>query len=253
MAFAFFILCTISSFCLYAQVDNDNQKDNSKPTNVYSQIDNFLEFATYKTFNTFGYNPRLTYTPNEDNALTLELPLLYTTKTDRFGLGDIRLRYFYIPYRDYTKTFGSFGASMDAFLPTGNFEDGLGSSSWRFSPGLTFGLILNQSQTISFFPIISYIYTTEPTSDLIDPELKEPDHGMNFQVIGSFIISNDAFVLITPIYDLKDLGDEREDDVLLEVESVFDIAKDKYQMGFFYRGAFLSESHTFRVFFTVFL
>ena len=142
---------------------------------------------------------------------------------------------------------------MDVVMPTGSFEDGLGSSSWRFSPGFTFGLMLNESRTISAFPVISYIYTTKPTSDLIPDNLKEVDHGLNIQIISSFVLSDDAFLLITPIYDLKDLQDEKEDDFMIEIESVFDIARDKYQIGWFYRGAFVSEVHTFRIFFTVFL
>jgi hypothetical protein len=82
---------------MFAQEEEAKGKDNSKPTNVYSQVDNFLEFTRYEKYNTFGYNPRLSYTPNEDNALILEVPLLYSTLTDKFGLSDIRLRYFYIP------------------------------------------------------------------------------------------------------------------------------------------------------------
>ena len=77
--------------------------------------------------------------------------------------------------------------------------------------------------------------------------------GLNIQIISSFVLSDDAFLLVTPIYDLKDIQDEKEDDIMIEVESVFDISKDKYQIGAFYRGAFISESHTFRIFFTVFL
>jgi hypothetical protein len=249
---AFFLLFSISGF-VHGQDESTKEKDNSKPTNVYSQIDNFLEYTSYKTYNTFGYNPKLSYTLNEDNALNIELPFLYSTKTDKFGISDIRLRYFYIPYRNYAKTFGAFGASMDVIIPTGKFEDGLGSSSWRFSPGLTFGLILNEYQTISAFPVISYIYTTEPTSNLVPDELKEVDHGLNIQVITSFVLSDDAFLLVTPIYDLKDLQDEKEDEIIIEIESVFDIAHDKFQIGGFYRGAFVSDVHTFRVFFTIFL
>ena len=88
---------------------------------------------------------------------------------------------------------------------------------------------------------------------MVPEELKEVDHGLNFQVITSFVLSDDAFLLVTPIYDIKDINDEREDEVIIEVESVFDIARDKYQVGGFYRAAFQSETHTFRVFFTVFL
>ena len=247
------IILLLHTQLLMGQENIQKEKDNSKPTNVYSQVDNFLEFTRYKTFNTFGYNPRLVYTPNEDNAINIEVPFLYSTKTDKFGLSDIRIRYFYIPYRNYEKTFGAFGASMDIFMPTGKFEDGLGSSSWRFSPGLTFGLILNESQTISAFPVISYIYTTEPSSSLVPEEFREVDHGVNIQVISSFVWNDDAFTLITPIYDIKDLQDEREDDFILEIESVFDIMRDKYQMGGFYRVSFQNNVHTFRIFFTIFL
>jgi hypothetical protein len=252
IVFSGFILFSIIGL-IPAQDQAAKEKDNSKPTNVYSQIDNFLEYTSYKTYNTFGYNPKISYTPNEDNALNLEVPFLYSTKTNKFGLSDIRLRYFYIPYRDYSKTFGAFGASMDIIAPTGSYEDGLGSSSWRFSPGFTFGLMLNESRTISAFPVISYIYTTKPATDLIPEDQKEVDHGLNIQVISSFVLSDDAFLLVTPIYDLKDLKDEREDEFIIEIENVFDIARDKYQVGWFYRGAFASNSHTFRVFFTVFL
>ena len=251
-----FIVILIMFFPLIG-ISQDSQeepiKDNSKPTNVYSQIDNFLQFDTNPDFNTFGYNPRISYAPNADNSLVLEVPLLYSTKTNKFGLSDIRLRYFFIPYRDYTKFIGSFGTSIDIIVPTGKFEDGLGSSSWRVSPGVIIGLILNESQTISIFPNLSYIYTTKPTTDLIPDNLKENDHGINFRIISSFVLSNNAFFLVTPIYDVKDIDDVKEDSFQIELETVFDILKDKYQVGTFYKGNFLHQTHTFSLYFTVFL
>ena len=42
-----------------AQEEPEKQKDNSKSTDVYSQIDNFLDFSRYKTYNTFGCNPKV--------------------------------------------------------------------------------------------------------------------------------------------------------------------------------------------------
>lgn len=237
---------------LQAQEESNKGRDNSKPTNVYSQVDNSLEFTKYKDYSTFGYNPKLSLAPNEDNVLNLEVPFLYCSKTNKFGMSDVRLRYFYIPYRDYSKTFGAFGTSMDITAPTGNYADGLGSSSWRISPGLTFGLMLNKSRTISAFPNISYTYTSKPTSEFIPADLREVDHGLNLSINTSFVLSDDAFILVTPIYDIKDLADEREDEFIIEIENVFDIARDKYQVGWFYRGAIASNTHTFRVLFTVF-
>ena len=109
----------------------EKEKDNSKPTNVYSQIDNFLQFESTPDFKTYGYNPRFSYAPNEGNSLVLEVPFLYSTLEGKFGIGDPRLRYFAIPYKDYTKFFGSFGAALDVFFPLGSYENGLGFWGWQ--------------------------------------------------------------------------------------------------------------------------
>ena len=242
----------VNSGLLFAQ-DNQVKKDNSKPTNVYSQVDNFFQFETTADYNTFGYNPRISYAPNSDNSLVLEVPFLYTTKTNSYGLADIRLKYFYVPYRDYTKFFGALGLSTDVFFPVGDYKDGLGSSSWRVSPGLMMGFMLNEKQTISAFPVVSYIYTSKPTSNEIPEELREVDHGLNLQIITSFIISDGIFIIFTPIYDIKDIGDEKEDSFLFEVETVFDIMQGRYQVGTFYRGNLSQNSHTISLYFTIFL
>lgn len=236
----------------YSQ-ENSYEKDTSKPTNVYNQIDNFFQFVKAPDHNRFGYNPKLTYAPSEELSFVVETPLLYHTKSEKFGLGDIRFRTFYIPYKNYEKTFGSFGASLDIYTPTGNYEHGLGSSSWRFSPGIIVGLILNDAKTISVFPNLSYTYTSQPSSLLVPEELNEEDHGITFQVINSFVLNDDAFVLITPIYDIKDVDDEREDEFILEIEPAFDINQGKYQAGVFYRGEFNSKIHTFSLYFTIFI
>ena len=228
-------------------------KDNSKPTNVYSQIDNFFEYENGPDYSTYGYNPKLTYAPNETISFVLETPLKYNTKTQDFGLADMRLRTFYVPYKNYDNTFGSFGASIDIYAPTGKYESGLGSSSWRVSPGLIFGLILNDKQTISIFPNVSYTYTSKPTSKSVPEKLNEVDHGWTLQVTNSFVLSEDAFVLITPIYNVKDVKDISEDEFIIEIETVFDIFKDKYQAGIFYKGTFESNIHTASLYFTLFL
>ena len=246
------LLCLVISTKSFSQ-ENDDKKDTSKPTNVYSQVDNFLEFVTAPDYNTFGYNPKLTYAPTDELSFVLEVPLRYHNKTEKFGLGDVRFRTFYVPYKNYEKTLGSFGASIDVFAPTGKYEDGLGSSSWRVSPGIVVGFILNKVQTISIFPNLSYTYTSKPSSENVPVELQETDHGITFQITNSFVLNEDMFVLVTPIYDVKDIDDEKEDELILEIEPVFDLFKDKYQAGVFYRGAFESKTHTASLFFTIFL
>ncbi len=234
---------------LFAQ----GEKDNSKPTNVYSQVDNYFEYATGPGYHTYGYNPRLSYTPNEDNLILVDLPFKYHSVSQKFGLSDVRVRYFNIPYRDYSKTFGSFGVSLDVTAPVGNYDHQLGSSSWRLSPGLTCGIMADKTGTLSFFPTLSYTYTTKPTAENVPEELNEADHGANFQVLASYVINDDAFFLLTPIWDMKDVDDAREDEFILEAELVFDIFRDKFQCGVFYRGAFQSKLYAYSLNFTLFL
>lgn len=241
------------SFQYSSAQELNKEKDNSKPTNVYSQIDNFMQFETTPEYNTFGYNPRISYAPHKNHSFVIDAPFLYNYKYEKFGISDIRIRYFGVAYRNYEQFFGSFGASLDITAPTGKYEHGLGASSWKISPGVTFGFILNKSQTISIFPVLSYIYTSLPTSEKVPEELKEIDHGASLQLISSFVLSDDFFILITPIMRVKDINDEREDEFILEIEPVVDIFKDKFQTGIFYRGAFVSKEHTLSLYFTVFL
>ena len=248
-----FVTGTVLSFVLNIVPVFGQEIDNSKPTNLYSQLDNFLEFTTNPNYRTFGYNPRLTYAASDKISFVLETPFKYHDQTKKFGPGDFRLRSFYVPYKNYNNLLGSFGASIDVFAPTGKYEHGLGSSSWRISPGIIVGFILNESQTISIFPNLSYTYTSNPTSPEVPVHLNEADHGMTFQLINSFILSKNAFLLVTPIYDIKDLGDSKEDEFILEIEPVFNIFNGNFQAGIFYRGAFASKTHTYSLYFTVFL
>lgn len=84
-------------------------------------------------------------------------------------------------------------------------------------------------------------------------ELKEVDHGFTLQMVSSFVLSDDAFLQVTPIWDAKDFNDTCEDEFILEIDTAIDIYRDKFQCGVFYRGAFKSKVHTISVYFTVFL
>jgi len=83
-------------------------------------------------------------------------------------------------------------------------------------------------------------YTSKSISLAVQSELIETNHGMTFQLINAFVLS-DVFLLITPIYYINDTT---EDEFILEIEPVFDIFKDKFQAGLFYRGAFQSKTYT---------
>ena len=68
------LILTKLTYALSASILFAQEKDNSKLTNLYSQVDNFIEFEHSPKFNTFGYNPRISYAPNEAISFILEVP-----------------------------------------------------------------------------------------------------------------------------------------------------------------------------------
>lgn len=155
-------LLIFSTATVYSQ-DTSGEIDASKPTNFYSMLDNTLENTSSPGQNIFGYRGKIMFAPSEAHLILGEVPLLYNDRTSIFGIGDIRARYFFLPYKNYDNFLGAFGPSIDFFAPTGSFENGIGSGRWIISPGITIGLMV--ADWIQFFPIISYQYASKPVYD----------------------------------------------------------------------------------------
>ncbi|AZQ63285.1 hypothetical protein EI427_13845 [Flammeovirga pectinis] len=248
MKILFICLLLLISSITFAQ---DEEIDASKPTNFYTQINNQLEYNSRKSGgNVMGYRAEIIYSPSEAHLILAEIPLMYNDQTEKFGLGDFRARYFYLPYKNYDKFFGAFGPSVDVFAPTGSFENGLGTSSWLVQPGVTAGLMI--ADWIQAFPILSYQYTSVPTADQIPTEFKEAQHGISFQVITPIIFSEKFFMQVTPIYTASNLTKTRQDRYIQEVFAQYAITP-KLQTSVFYRGVFEDEDHTVRLGCVVFL
>lgn len=224
--------------------------DTSKPTNFYSFVDNTVEYNSQPNQNRYGYRGKLTWAPSEAHLVLGEIPVLYNDRTAKFGIGDIRARYFWLAYKDYSRLFGAFGPSVDVFIPTGSYEDGLGTSSWVVSPGVTGGLMV--AEWIQFFPILSYQYVSEPTSNAIPESSKKERHGVTFQVITPVVFSPRFFMQITPILSRNDFDDDRSDRFALEVIGSYAI-RPKLQASAYYRGNFEDDIHTGQLGLTVFL
>ena len=224
--------------------------DASKPTNFYSMLDNTLELSSRPNENVIGYRGKIMLAPSEAHLILGEVPLLYNDRTEKLGIGDVRVRYFYLPYKNYENFVGAFGPSVDIFMPTGNFENGLGSSRWVVSPGFTVGLMV--SEKIQFFPILSYQYAGKPTGDAIPEDSKEETHGITFQVITPIVFSDKFFIQITPIYQMNNISDEKTDRYIQELFASYAL-KEKMQFTVFYNGNFTDEIHTLSVGLTVFL
>ena len=236
---------------LFQQVVAQEQEiDASKPTNFYSFIDNTLEYQSSDNQNIYGYRGNLTLAPAAEHLVLAEVPLLYNDRTSKFGLGDIRVRYFWLPYKNYDNFIGAFGPSIDVFAPTGSFEDGLGTSSWVLSPGITVGLMA--ADWIQFFPILSYQYVTKQTTDLIPEDQKKARRWLTFQIITPIVFSDKFFVQLTPVFSMNDFDDENQDRFAQEIFLSYSIQPTLQLTGFF-RGNFEDEVYTYRLGLTVFL
>ena len=147
-------LSLLMQYSLFAQERLKSKKeiDPSKPTNLYTQINANLEYRSGINQNLYGLKTNVQYAFNPDNLLMLELPMLYNDQYAQFGISDVRVRYFNAIKRNLTKTVIAIAPFADITLPTGNFEKGLGSSSWTLSAGCVVGLRV--SKKLSFFPVL---------------------------------------------------------------------------------------------------
>ena len=208
--------------------------DTSKPTNFYSFLDNTLEYASHESHNIFGYRGKVTLALSEAHMLLAEVPLLYNDRTEKFGMGDFRVRYFWLPYKNYDKLVGAFGPSLDVFAPTGKLEDGLGSGRWIISPGVTVGLMA--ADWIQFFPILSYQYIGKSVT-YNAPVGDKATNGVTFQVITSLVFSEKFFMQLTPLLKFNEFNDERQDRFEQQVFASYTL-NSKMQLTGFYSGAF---------------
>ena len=224
--------------------------DASKPTNFYPLLDTSLEYNSRDAGgNLFGIRASLTYPPSDAHTFTVELPLLYNSETEQFGLGDSRLRYFFLPYRNYDKFFGSFGPSIDIFAPTGSFENGLGAGSWSLSPGVMVGLMI--ADWIQTFPVASYLLGTKPSTDLIPEEEKKVTHGISLQAITPIVFSEVFFMQVTPVWSIGDATNGETSRYIQELTASYALTP-TLQLTAFWRGVFADNDHTVRVGLTMF-
>ncbi len=240
-------LIVSASYHIQAQ---DVEIDASKPTNFYTMLDNTLENTSSPGQNVMGYRGKIMYAPSEAHLILGELPILYNDRTSKFGIGDIRARYFYLPYKNYDKLFGAFGPSLDVFAPTGSIENGIGSGRWTISPGIMAGLMV--ADWIQFFPIVSYQFAGKPVYDNPPEAVDKSTSGLTFQVITPVVFSEKFFMQITPILRMNDLGDARQDRYIQELFAAY-AATSNMQITGFYNGNFKDEVHQISVGLTIFL
>lgn len=199
---AFFCTLFLTPIFSWSQTQTNSNKTNeidpSKPSNLYSSINFSGEWQKLSgNVNTYGTRISASYAISEKNLLQVELPLMYNDQSKKFGIGDIRARYFGLLLKDDSKTINSFGGSIDIFAPTGSMQNGLGTGSWMIAPGIIAGITV--SPKILLYPILSYVHVTKP-----DIAGASATNGGSFEIISVFDLGAASWIQITPKYAIND-------------------------------------------------
>ena len=240
----FTFLFLTNFFRTSAQESTTPHFDPSKPTNVYNRLSNNLEYNFLKNGSrTFGYRANFVLVShNQRNSVHIEIPLLYSTFSQKFGLSDIRFRYYWIPYKDYSKKPGAFGFLLDSYMPVGSLKYGLGRGRWIFAPGLSTAFVFGRFST---FPIVSYLYSSE----IKGVKIPSPGTGaLSGYMIQSICVYKfrKSYLDCTPIFMKNSYSNSGKDDFVLEGNYLYMIKPNKMQLGFFARRYFLGNSTTLR-------
>lgn len=219
--------------------------DPSKPTNFYNRMTNSLEYNfTGKNKMTYGYRGNLVWaSPNQHHSAQLEVPLLYATSSKKFGLGDLRFRYYWVPYKDYSKKPGAFGFAFDSYLPTGSYKNGLGRGRWIASTGLSTAFVFGK---FSAFPIVSYLYSSEVAEGNKTSAGTEELHGYMIQCIFVYKFNKKSYLDCTPSFMKNSYSNAGKDDLVLEGNYLYMIKPNKMQVGCFFRRYLYGDATTLR-------
>jgi hypothetical protein len=241
---SFFAGC-ILSLETNAQNSTPGRIDPSKPTNFYTRLSNNLEYNIGKNGKrTYGYRANFAWASRRQHHwLYAELPLLYSNTFQKFGIGDMRFRYYWVPYRNYKKKPGAFGLAFDSYIPTGKSEIDLGRNRWIIAAGLSTAFVFGKFST---FPYFYYLYSGKIMSDKISPQNKKELNGYIIQTICVYNIDKKSYLDFTPIFMKNSYSNQGQNDIVLEGNYLYMIKKNKLQVGGFARRYFRGNSTTIR-------
>jgi hypothetical protein len=227
--------------------------DASNPTNLYTQVNALFEYTSLKDgTNLYGVRANVQYSFDSNNLVLAEVPLLYNDATDAFGLSDVRLRYFTVVKRVMTpEKFSVIAPFVDVTLPTGKYEDGLGSSSFVLSAGSVYGF--SASKKVQLFPGLSVVHVTKPQTDLIPEKLKFSSTGFLFQANVSISFTKSWFFFVNPVITMLNTSGEWNEAWSGEFNLNHMIIPNKLKANVGYYPNFTNEANTFRLGATFFL
>jgi hypothetical protein len=140
---------------------------------------------------------------------------------------------------------------VDITLPTGSFEDGLGSSSFVLAAGAVYGFAA--SKKIMLFPGLSVVHVTKPGTDLIPDASKFSSTGFSAQANVSISFNKSWFLSVNPIMTMLNTDGEWNEDWSGEFNLNHMIIPNKLKANIGYFPNFTSETNTVRMGATFFL
>lgn len=249
------ILCLLTLFtgALCAQETKEVKEDidPSNPTNLYTQINGVLEYQDTKGADLFGLRTNVQYAFNPDNLLLAEFPLLHNNVTNKTGISDIRVRYFHVAKKGITKNFIAIVPFLDVTLPTGSYENGLGTSSWSLAGGVVFGYVV--SPKLSLFPGISYVHLTKPSTDLIPDNVKFASNGVGLQFNASYKFTKNTFLFFNPTPSFINTNGNWKTFWTGDLNFNHIFIPNKFKMNVGWTPNFTLETNTFRLGATIFI
>ena len=163
----------------------------------------------------------------------------------------MRIRYFTAVKRNITQRFIAIVPFVDASLPTGSFENGLGTSTWSLAGGVILGFVV--SEQLSLFPGISYVHLTKPTTDLIPESAKFSSNGLGLQFNASYVFSKAMYLFVNPTPIFLNTDGNWKTIWGGEVNLNRIIVPSKFKMNAGWSPNFTNEIHVFRVGATIYI
>jgi hypothetical protein len=225
--------------------------DPSNPTNLYTQVNGSLEYQDGKYANLYGIRFNVQYAFNPDNLLLVELPYLHNDVTDKTGVSDMRVRYYHVAKKGITKSFIAIVPFLDVSIPTGSYENGLGSSSWSLAGGVVGGFVV--SSKLSLFPGISYVHITKPSTDLIPDATKFASNGIGLQFNASYKFTKTTFMFFNPTPSFMNTNGDWKTFWGGDLNLNHIITPNKFKVNAGWSPNFTTEQNTFKIGATLFI
>lgn len=222
----------------------EKEIDAAIPTNLYTKLVSQMFYTSKSNGDITGLQFDINYTPDPDNLILAELPIGYNNESKVFGIMDMRIRYFTAIERNISSSFIAIAPFLDVTIPTGSFEDGLGTSTWNFSIGSVFGFIITDG--VAIFPGVGYVHTSKPTTDLIPDSSKKAGNGFAIQSNISISFSKSLFMFLNPVYTSLIYNSEYKDSWVIESTLNYMIIQNEMQLTAGYIGS-TSDVHKFKL------